>query len=667
MKKVKDSAKNLAVVDSPEVVDSNIVLTQPVEITKILYKDIISLPNLIKGLDRTKNNVSPGLDGETKTDITEKRLQQLHLELVAQTYQAKSSRSVGIPKPDGGVRYLGIATQIDKVVQGAILSKLEPVLEKVFLKESYGFRPGLSCHHALKEIKYGWKAVTWIINVDISKCFDKLNHAFLLEKLSNYCDQPTVELIRKLIKVGYVDIHNLNRRADYSTMGVPQGSLISPILCNLYLHELDTYVVNELIPLYTKGVARQKNPDYASRFALTESEKKIISESPRLKKAIMREKHNKFVMAGRFSASNGQDPNYRRLFYMRYADDFIIGFIGPRVVAEQIENLIKDRLKMIHLEANESKSKVHHSSDTGILYLGMFIRYFHQNKIVQELEEPVGEVEKQVPKLRAQAINVAHFRVPVDRILKRLVDRGVAKVRGDGTVRGTAYLRICMLEDAKIVQRFNSIIRGLLNYYSCINHRSDLWKIFAILRKACALTLAHKHKMGSAARVYNKFGASLTIRTATGGEAASLEYPKSLKTNIDFRLRSDAGLSPEIADIELNKVQGSTHTNIKSGDKCQHEGCDITENLEAHHLNPMSNLSKRKDLTPFEKALIQRKRKVVMLCKKHHNELHRKGLLAKKSRVWPPAEANNKREDSTKTESIGPVLAGTEDHAPLEK
>jgi len=607
---------------------------------KIKYKDLVTYDNLSSGLDRTKNDVSPGLDGMTKADITEKRLRKLHSELVAQTYQPTPSKKVGIPKPDGGVRYLGVASQIDKIVQATILNKLEPILEKEFLDCSFGFRPGIGCHNALKQIKYGWKAVTWIINVDIKKCFDSLNHEFMLQRASLYCDQATVELIRKLIKVGYVDVH-LKRYTEGVEVGTPQGSLISPLLCNLYLHELDKYVVKELLPLYNKGEYRAKPSEYASRYNLNEKDKEIISIYPELKSAMKRVKHKRTVLSGRYTASDGQDPKFRRLFYIRYADDFLIGFTGPKSEADEIMNLIKGKLKSIHLEANENKSGVFHSSDNGILYLGMYIRYFHHNKTIKEEIQNAGDIEKRVNKLKAQAINTAHFRVPVDRILKRLVDRGVAKAREDGTVRSTAFIRYSMMEDQDIVNRFNAIIRGLLNYYSCVNHRSDLWKILSILRKSCALTLAHKHKEKSAARVFRKLGPSLTIRNAIGQEVAKLQYPESLKTSIDFKIR-ETGISPNVVDIEFDKVQGSSKLNLKVSDVCQYEGCDSTQNLEAHHLNPMSNISKRKDLSAFEKALIQRKRKVVMLCKKHHNYLHGKGILATETEKIPSEDAKER-------------------------
>lgn len=595
---------------------------------KITYKDFISIENLNLGLARAKDGVSPGLDGKVEKTLTEKRLVKLHKDLAAQSYKPTPSKRVAVPKSGGGIRYLGIASQIDKVVQGALLNKLEPLFENIFLNASFGFRPNRGCHNALKEIKYGWKGVTWVIKIYIEKCFDKISHVILLRKLENYCDQSTLELIRKLLKVGYVDIHNLADRQEYNVEGIPQGSLISPIFCNIFFHELDEYIIQELLPMYNRGKSRRKDPVYSKRYTLTDTDKSILEVYPQLKKALLRVKHNEFVTGEKFLALDSSDPNFRRLHYVRYADDFLLGFTGPRREALEIQEAIVSKLSTLELQVNQDKSQVYHSNDRGIKYLGVYLRYFKHNIVKRRKEGGnTDNVTSQVAHLQAQAVNTVHFRAPIDKMLQRLVGRGLAKFRKDGSVRGTAYIRYSMLEDQMIVSRFSAVIQGLLNYYSCINKRSDLWKVFAILRKSCALTLAHKHKMTSAARVFAKYGPNLTI-SKLGKEVATLFYPKSLKTKIDFKTRKgDFFQYPSVLDLELDAVKGSHKLNIQLADVCQYENCDVSENLEAHHINPIANLSKRKDLSEFERALVRRKRKTVMLCKKHHNLMHKKGVF----------------------------------------
>lgn len=214
----------------------------------ITYQEIINLENLYKGLARTKSNVAPGLDGQTKANFSEKQMEALVKSLKSQRFKPSPVKRVNIPKPDGGTRPLGIASQRDKVVQAAILNKLEPVLENIFLDCSYGCRPNLNCHHALRDIKRKWQNVTWVINLDLQQYFDTINHEILLDMLKLYTDQATLELIRKFLKCGYIDFYNHPDRLEKSVLGTPQGSLISPILSNLYLHQLDRFIVDTLLP-----------------------------------------------------------------------------------------------------------------------------------------------------------------------------------------------------------------------------------------------------------------------------------------------------------------------------------------------------------------------------------------------------------------------------------
>jgi RNA-directed DNA polymerase len=234
-----------------EIVDLTELFTQRVKelgLKQILYTDIINPEALKQGLAKTKSGVAPGLDGIVKANFTDEKLEKLFKELNTHKYKPSKTKRVLIPKPDGGKRPLGIASQKDKVVQASILTVFEPVLEKIFLENSYGFRPKLNCHNALRTIKRKWQNVTWIINIDISKYFDTINHEILLKMIHPFCDQATKELIGKMLSVGYIDMANLANSIERASVGTPQGSLISPILANLYLHPLDVFIVEKLLP-----------------------------------------------------------------------------------------------------------------------------------------------------------------------------------------------------------------------------------------------------------------------------------------------------------------------------------------------------------------------------------------------------------------------------------
>jgi Type II intron maturase len=233
------------------------------------------------------------------------------------------------------------------------------------------------------------------------------------------------------------------------------------------------------------------------------------------------------------------------------------------------------------------------------------------------------------PKTAAIAHNKPQLRVPIDSLLKKARENGFAVLRKDGrSYRGTSNRRLESFELDTIVNHFNAIIRGILTYYSCCNSRSQLWKIIGIYRKSCALTIAGKRNLGTASKVFSTYGKFITIKDNTGTIIASLKaWPTSLKTNTKFHNKSD-----EINMFELlsvgSQITRSYKNTLKGAQTCQYEGCDASDNLEEHHINPQ--VSVRKDLNPFMKSLIAKKRKTITLCRKHHNLCHRRRIFLAK-------------------------------------
>lgn len=598
--------------------------------TKLQYQEVISFDNLKKGLARTKNNVSPGLDGVVKANFTDRKLNSLFKELKSQKFKPSPVKRVNIPKPDGGTRPLGIASQKDKVVQAAILNLLEPILEDVFLDCSYGERPNQNCHSALKHIKTKWQNVTWIIKIDLQKYFDTINHDILLSMLEKYCDQALIELIRKLLKSGYIDFYNHPNNFEKSEVGTPQGSLISPILSNLVLHPFDCFVKNELLPEWNRGNERKFISGYQTRKRLTSEEAKAV-ESLNLKgakEAIERLKHNEWVKQG-LPTRDPKDETFRRMGYVRYVNDFIIGFTGTKTEAEEIKSRIEfflaDELK---LKTNKAKSYIFHSSDRGIKYLGFYIRYLPWNKVVIDSSKPYKDGSGIGYQLKATAINQVQLRIPVEELMRRAADRGYAKVRKDGiSIRATSCRKLSSLEDKQIVQRFSSIIRGLIEYYSPANKRSDLWQIASLYRKSCALTLADKHKLKTAAKVFKQYGPNLKISDPIHKKETVLFYPTTLRTTANFKLNKP-GIS--LANINIDPIEGSYKSNKKMAKICQWPGCKNTDDLEEHHVNPVINI-KGKNLSQYEIWLRKKARKTITLCRDHHLEVEK--LTREKSRT----------------------------------
>jgi len=602
-----------------------------ISVKKVLYSEICDMDFLKRGLARLKSNKSPGVDGFIKADITDEKLRKLLKDLKVQKYQPKPNKRIPISKPGGGVRYLGIASAIDKVVQGTILELLTPIVEPLFHEQSFGFRPKRGCHDALKYVKYYWQNVTWVINVDIEKCFDRINHEILLEKLSDYMDQSSVELVGKLCKAGYVEFGYLGDPF-LASEGIPQGSLISPLLCNIYLHSFDEFVVKSLIPTYTKGNTRAGNLEYKREHHLNAEDLKFLQVYPELDKSLKKLKHKR-ALDKNLSRTDKFDPNFSRLYYVRYADDFMLGYVGSKMQANEIYKAVVDHLSdQLKFTCNVNKTSILHSTNY-VKYLGTLIRW--EKSFRRNSKEPCDLITSS----RIISMNRPSLTAPVEDLFERMVLKkyGVRRASNSKIVRATSFREITAQDSHVIVQKFNNIIRGILNYYSFVSYRSKLWKIIDTYRKSCALTLADKLKLRTAAQVFQKFGRNLTIKNNVGKEIASLNaWPSTLKTNGKFNMKKpnmDFGLLIR----EIDNYSGTFKNSSQLGKVCEFEGCRTIESLELHHINPMVN-AQRKDLSSAAKIILARKKKVVTLCRKHHMELHARKIFKQNDKAKKRAE-----------------------------
>ena len=205
-----------------------------------------------------QGNMTPGTDGTTIDGFSRKQICQLIELLKWERYQPKPVRRTYIPKKNGKMRPLGIPAFADKLVQEVVRQILEAIYEPIFSDNSHGFRPNRSCHTALYQIKSTCRGTNWVIEGDITGCFDHIDHEILLKILSKKIDDGRfLELIRKFLKAGYLEF---NQKYN-SLSGTPQGGIISPILANIYLHEFDKFM--EVISAeYTKGKQRRPYHEY---------------------------------------------------------------------------------------------------------------------------------------------------------------------------------------------------------------------------------------------------------------------------------------------------------------------------------------------------------------------------------------------------------------------
>jgi group II intron reverse transcriptase/maturase len=296
---------------------------------------------------RNEGAMTKGTTQETADGMALDKIRAIIEDLRHERYRWSPARRVYIPKKNGTKRPLGVQSWSDKLVQEVIRLLLDAYLEPQFSPHSHGFRPERGCHTALREIYQHWVGSVWFIEGDISKCFDALSHEVLLSILrESIKDERFIRLIKGLLKAGYLEEWRWNQT--YS--GTPQGSIVSPILANLYLDKLDKFVEQILIPEYTKGKRRKPNPSYEK---LMHHAHYLARKGRKVQAQALRKQ------AQQLPSIDPQESDYRRLRYCRYADDFILGYVGPKEEAEEIKQRLRTFLQEeLKLELSEAKTLI---------------------------------------------------------------------------------------------------------------------------------------------------------------------------------------------------------------------------------------------------------------------------------------------------------------------
>ena len=331
--------------------------------------------------------MTPGANAETADGMSEGKIDQIIEAMRHEQYRFCPARRVYIPKKNGKLRPLGLPSWSDKLVGEVARLLLEAIYEPRFSDRSHGFRKGRGCHTALREIRETWTGTTWFVEGDISDCYGSFDHEILLGLLAEKIhDQRFLRFIRHMLKAGYLedwDHHD-------TLSGVPQGGVVSPILSNIYLHKLDEFVERELIPQYTRGAKRAANPAYRQVDAL-------------LRRARRRgDRAQARRLAGRMRtlpSTDPMDPGYRRLRYVRYADDHLLGFTGSKAEAEQIKAKLTQFLReTLGLELNAAKTLISHARTQRARFLGYDIIVQHSStKITRNRRSVNGRIALRVP------------------------------------------------------------------------------------------------------------------------------------------------------------------------------------------------------------------------------------------------------------------------------
>jgi RNA-directed DNA polymerase len=477
-----------------------------------IYNLISSPCFLLLAFSNIRKNAAAGLDNVPGKNVTFAGILKIAQELVTELYSPSPVKRVYIPKASGGKRPLGIPSTKDKIVQQALQMILSPIFDIGFSELSHGFRPNRSCHSALKSISRSGNRTIWFIELDLVKAFERIHHELLMDEIRiKIKDQQVIDLIYKILRVGYINIHQLEDSQLEQKEGTPQGSILSPLFSNIFFHKLDVWVEEILTPKYNVPRVDQISPDYnmAVNSHTGNSWQDVLAE---IKKAAPQVASKKIrealrVVRKQQAAQNNIkyyaiDPNHKKLWYVRYADDMLLGLIGSKVDALSILQEIKDAVvKELKMEIHPEKSGVKHHSD-GVLFLGynLFGKYDDKYNF--------GGKQRHLS-------NRIKFSIPTQKLIKKYAGKGYLHKAKKGKNQKYVAKRVdkylYLVGDNVVINRFNSILRGLANYYSGSEYPSALYELFELLRRSCALTLAHRHKMRSAKSAFTRWGKDLTI------------------------------------------------------------------------------------------------------------------------------------------------------------
>ena len=488
------------------------------------------------------------------------------------------------------MRPLGLPTWSDKLVGEVVRLLLEAYYEPTFSDRSHGFRPGRGCHTALSEVVNTWTATTWFIEVDVADCFGSLDHEVMLATIAERVhDGRFLRLIRGMLTAGYLEDWVWN--ATHS--GAPQGGVASPILSNIYLNHLDKFVETVLIPTYTRGEVRAVNPAY---------HRVAVRRGSARKRGDRAEARRLLRQLRAMSSKDPTDPGYRRLRYLRYADDQLLGFTGPKAEAEEIKErltrFLRDDLK---LELSQDKTLITHARTRAARFLSYDIITQHSTRITRGRRTVNGQIGLRVPNdvIKAKTAPYLKHGKPAHR---------------------SAWIKE---NDHTIVSTYGAIYRGIVQYYLLAGNVFRLNRLRWVMETSMLRTLAAKHNS--------------TVPKMAKKHKAKIDTPEGIRTCFEARVERP-GRQPliarfggiplkrkKLAVITDRQPSGATYPHRELITRFLHGRCELcasTDDIHVHHVARLADLAGPGPHPEWTQFMAKRRRKTIVVCRSCYDTIH---------------------------------------------
>ncbi|MBI1924972.1 hypothetical protein HYR99_12085 [Candidatus Poribacteria bacterium] len=563
-----------------------------------LYHCMLYLPEIWQEayarIYSNKGAITKGVNENTLDGMSFQRIENIIKTLKEETYKPTPAKRVYIPKRSGKLRPLGIPTGDDKLVQEVVRIILERIYEPVFLDESHGFRTERSCHTALEQIQRNWTGVKWFIEFDIKGFFDNMNHDIMTQLLEKKIDDKRfINLIKVFLKAGYLEDWAYHQT--YS--GTPQGGIVSPILSNIYLHELDEYA-QETMRQFNKGKKRPRNPEYQRIEHLRRQVRREISQKG--KKPELIRKYREFGKQLReLPTGDTHTEEFKRLKYCRYADDFIMGVIGTYEDSERIKSKIEEFLKSLDLQVAEEKTRIEAGKE-GIHFLSYEISTWRTDKVKKVRAKGITKIMRTVH-------SQIFLKVPIQKVINFCDKYGYGNWEANEPTHRAILLSA---SEAEIIETYNAELRGLASYYSLANDvKTKLNKLAYLSQYSLIKTLAAKSKVGIT-QIHNTLrkGNELVYRFNEKGKYKEFKV---------FQLKHMEHKPKQVKDDIVNTIHltASTSELIRriNAKECEYCGKQ-SPTTEAHHVHKVKDLKEKPHLKMWQKIMIAKNRKTLILC-----------------------------------------------------